>query len=137
MITVVCGPIGAGKSTWAREHFPRVADLDELQADAGKPAQMELVREWSRQGLGGAYITCFPTSQELELLGGLPAGSVRWVWIGTSEAQCLRNVRQRGRDRDLRDMAGVAEKNREIMARAQGSGIPWVFVDIFPTDERW
>ena len=134
MVTVVCGPIGAGKTTWAKENFENVTDRDEL---GSKEAQ--LVRTWElwRGGYSVAHVTCMPTAEEREFFSDVLRDEVRYVWVNTTEEQCRRNILKRGRARDLKDLDETLRRNRELIQTAARSGLPWMFVDLFPTGERW
>ena len=134
VVTVVCGPIGAGKSTWAHAHYGCVTDLDELSSK-----EEQLVRTWDmwRQGEDVAHITCLPTAEEMEFFREVLKGEVRFVWVNTTEEQCRRNILKRNRPRDMRDLERVMVRNKEIIRAAARSGLPFAFVDLFPTGERW
>ena len=62
MITIICGLIGAGKSTFAAENFKNFTDAD---LEESKDSQIKKTLELYRKGIDVAHITCFPKNESI------------------------------------------------------------------------
>lgn len=131
MITVVCGLIGAGKTTWAKKHFETVIDRDDFSS---KAEQLEALRSADPEK-AAAYITCYPTREEFEALKEI--GELSWIWIGTTQAQAKQNILSRARERDLKDLGRILKKNSNLAVRLAGAPVRFKIIDVFETGERW
>ena len=116
MIYVICGAIGAGKSTYARENFKQVTERE----DTSKHRQIMETIELSRHG-DVAHVTTLPTPEEIKYLRG-----ATFIWMDTPPEQCMENVRRRGRPRDLANLPRVEEANRRILRGYRMSKLPFV-----------
>ena len=134
MIYVICGLIGAGKTTYARGNFEVYTDSDEIKS---KTDQLKLTRFFHGMGKDVAHITTYPREEEMEYFKALPAGAVKYIWINTSERQCRKNILKRGRYCNMSHLEEAFQCNSEIVKMVQKSEIPFEFIDVFPTDERW
>lgn len=132
MVYVICGPIGSGKTTYAKANFETVLDFDEI---GSKEEQLTELKRAISDGKEPAYITCFPTKAERTVFDA--CGGVTYLWINTTEYQCIRNIRQRGRIRDIEDINGIREKNHELNESLKQSALDFQFVNVFETNERW
>ncbi|MFA6663596.1 MAG: hypothetical protein WCS21_04715, partial [Lachnospiraceae bacterium] len=128
MITVVCGLIGSGKSTWARQHFDIVTECE----DHDKDRQIRETLRFDRSGKDVCHITCFPTMNEE---WAFQDKKVRYLWINTDPSQSMKNVIARGRERDLIDLDRVERKNKELFQKLSASGFEEI--EVFKTTERW
>ena len=91
MITIICGLIGAGKSTFAAENFKNFTDAD---LEESKDSQIKKTLELYRKGIDVAHITCFPTLKEECMFKGLKK---KYIWINTPPDICKANIKKRGR----------------------------------------
>lgn len=132
MLTVICGLIGSGKTTYARDNFENVLDLDEIGT---KDEQIARAREAVDRGEEAAYITCCPTRAEKAFFDSLD--EIHYVLVDTEPRQCLRNVIGRGRKRDLDDIGAIKAKNESYMAKLCASKIPFEHIEVFESNEKW
>lgn len=130
MITVVCGLIGAGKSTWAKKHFEIVTECE----DGSKEKQLAESAKLCEAGCDFAHVTCYPTEEEMQFFKGRDAA---YVWINTSERQCAENIQKRGRKRDMENIVDVLNANSRYEMKKLRSDIHFKEIEIFETDERW
>lgn len=131
MITCVCGLIGSGKSTFSKKCKVLVSELDEI---GNKEKQIKFTLKNDKDGVDVYHVTCYPTSQEIEAFA---SRDVEYVWINTNQAQAMRNILCRGRERDVRDIKETKEKNREIAEKYRHSNIQFQVINIFDSGERW
>lgn len=136
MITMICGLIGAGKSTYALKHFANVTDLDAMRG-LTKSDQIRQTMKLHDSGEDVAHITCFPTIEEEVMLKNIPRDEIRFIWIDTPPIQCRKNIIQRGRLRDTQDLGRVLALNAEYYTRLSSSRIKFNRVHLFDDDERW
>lgn len=129
MIVMICGLIGAGKTTFAKANFDHVTDYDNV---GSKARQIVETLGRYRQGQTVAHITCWPTLLEKKaILEGEAAGDVRMVWINTGPEQSLKNIFARARPRDMEHLTEVMKVNRALNEKRQRSVYPWEDVDVF------
>lgn len=119
MIYVICGAIGAGKSTYARDNFKQVTECE----DTSKHRQIMETIELSRHG-DVAHVTTLPTPEEIKYLRG-----ATFIWLDTSPEQCMEGILRRGRPRDLANLPRVAEANRRILRGYRMSKLPFKVVE--------
>lgn len=129
MIYVVCGMIGAGKTTFAKMQNGILSDFDELQS---KEKQIEFTLKNREKEV--YHTTCFPTFEELKNFEG---ADVKYIWINTSFTKCKENIIARNRLRDTLDLRKTLEKNREIQKKYQGSSMKFEVINTLKSDERW
>lgn len=133
MIFMICGLIGAGKSTFASENYKHVTECEECTKEDQIAATVKLCES----GQDVAHVTTYPSVEELEMaLGASPSG-VEWIWIDTAPDQCRKNIMERNRPRDMNDLGFVLEKNRQLWRRFAESQLPFKHITLFKTDERW
>jgi len=138
MIYVVCGLIGAGKSTYSSQHFQMVSDTDEkVSRKELKTEQILNTKRIHDAGRDVAHITCYPTKEELAFFDTVPPEKISWIWIDTSEAQARKNILQRNRARDVKNLPETLAKNHELAMRFWQSDIPFKVVTVFDDGERW
>lgn len=118
MIYVVCGLIGAGKTTYARNNFEYVTDYDEI---GSKEEQIYRTLQLHKEGKRVAHITCYPTRKELEALEKIQ--EIRFLWVDTDKNRSMDNVMARGRARDMDDLDRVWYKNQELWLKIMNSEI--------------
>lgn len=128
MITIICGLIGSGKSTYAAAHFETVIECE----DGYKDFQLERAK---MQRDNFAYVTCYPTVAELLYFGSRK--DVRWVWINTTEEQAKKNIYKRKRKRDFANIENVLIKNRKLAVKGAHTNIHFEYIDLFDAGEKW
>lgn len=133
MIFVICGLIGAGKSSYANEHYKNVTECE----NGTKSDQVAATIGFYRSGADVAHVTTYPSDDELIMAADLPPSDVEWIWIDTAPDQCRKNIIERNRPRDMSDLGFVIEKNKRLWKRFAESQLPFRHVTIFKTSERW
>lgn len=131
MIYVVCGLIGAGKSTYAKKICENVTECEDIT----KAEQIKETEKLATSGKDVAHVTTYPTSWELDFFE--TQKQVKYIWVNTTEEQCYRNILRRGRLRDIANIGETVKKNREIERRAQRSKLDFQMIDVFDSGERW
>jgi len=132
-ITIICGLIGAGKSTWAARHFETFTDLDAVPGWQ-KADQIRKTLDLVESGHDVAHITCYPTQDEEVAFRDMP---VVYVWVDTPPAVCKKNILKRGRLRDIQNLASVEAANDRLYDRLISSRLPFRRVSVFESNERW
>lgn len=127
MIYAICGLIGAGKTTYARDHFLYVTDLDYIESGL-KSDQIKLTRRLSKGNGDVAHITCYPIPKERSFLDG---NNAHYIWINTSPDQALKNIMKRARPRDLSNLDRVIQKNEQLLQQFRDSRIDFEIVNVF------
>lgn len=135
-ITIICGLIGSGKSTYAARHFEYYTDLDAVPGWQ-KVDQIRKTLDLYDAGKDVAHITCFPTHDEELMLKDIPEKDVAYVWVDTPPAICKKNILQRGRLRDIQNLASVTDTNMFLYDRLILSKLPFRRVSVFESNERW
>ena len=133
MIFVICGLIGAGKSSYANEHYENVTECEV----GTKEQQIAATLRFYRSGADVAHVTTYPSAEELVMAADVPPADVEWILIDTAPGQCRKNIIERNRPRDMSDLGFVIEKNRNLWKRFAESQLPFRHVTIFKTSERW
>ena len=134
MIHVICGVMGAGKSTYARKHYKHVIEFEDCGT---KARQIRKARTLHEKGKLVAYITCYPTRMEREFFDSLPDTEVRWLMIDTDLERCRKNIIKRGRKSDADVLETRFKKNHKLLSQIVRTDIPFEHVKIFATEERW
>lgn len=111
-IDVLCGLIGAGKSTWAVGRYEYITDLDAMSTRSRRRQIMETLA-LAEQGETVCHITTYPTAQELESFGRF-AGKVRFLLVDADEAEAESRIKKRGRARDTENLDEVLRKNHML-----------------------
>ncbi len=119
MISVICGLIGAGKSTFAEKNFEKVLDADLMKS---KDAQFLEMQYLDFKGEDFAYITCFPSWRERQFFN-VRRDRVRFFWIDTDEETAHQRILKRNRERDILNMWQVLQRNKELLVQLQRSHI--------------
>ena len=128
MIVLICGLIGAGKSTFAAANYDHVTELEQYLS---KDRQIEETIKLHKEGKIVAHITCFPTKQEQIAFYRY---SPEMVWINTSPEQAMKNVIRRGRSRDTNRLMDIEKANRRFCSSKLHSSYSWKVVNVaFPT----
>ena len=120
-IYIVCGLIGAGKSTWARENFTHVTEFEQTGEKAKQITQSILMRKSGDV----AHITTVPTQRERLLLEQYPH---KYILIDTDFVQAKKNIVQRNRPQDI--TGKVWNANTMIGFRLASSNIDFEHVTI-------
>ena len=131
VISVVCGLIGAGKSTYSEEQGGIISDFDLI---GDKDAQLMFTLSEHKKGGHVYHITCFPTAKEMETFEKL---NVEYIWINTSFAKSMKNIFARHRERDMKDIEEVKSANANIFDKYVASRIDFKIIDVFEDNERW
>ena len=130
MIHVICGMIGAGKSTYAKKHYEHVLEFESF---GSKDLQILAAKKLHKQGNTVAYITCYPNMAERLFFDSLKADDV----------QCAENIIKRGRAHDHQTITSGFEPNRRYEEQYKNSDIPFERINVFElnqsnaTEERW
>ena len=133
MIFMICGLVGAGKSTFASEKYKNVTECE-----AGtKEDQIAATIKLYESGADVAHVTTYPSAEELVMAADVSLSDIQWIWIDTAPDQCRKNIIERNRPRDMSDLGFVLEKNRQLWKRFTESQLPFKHITIFKTDERW
>lgn len=125
MIYVICGLIGAGKTTFAKNNFSIVTDYDDI---GSKEVQLEIARQLWRKGRDFAHITCYPTPRE-RMFFKSKGPDVVYIWVDTDYETALDRVRERGRERDILNMDGVKRANKEYLEKLRRTSLNFIRVD--------
>lgn len=136
MITMICGLIGAGKTTYASKRFPKISDLD-FMSGWTKSDQIKMTLKMHEKGENIAHISCYPTIEETVMIKNLPPDEIHFIWIDTPPIQCRKNIIKRGRLNDLQDLGHILQVNAELYARLSSSPIHFERVKVFEMNERW
>lgn len=138
MIYVVCGLIGAGKSSYSSQNFQIVSDAEEkISKKTPKTDQILDTKRIYESGGDVAHVTCYPTPEEMEFFRTVPPEEISFLWIDTDEAQARRNILQRNRARDMRNLSETLAKNHDLMHKFYQSSIPFKLVTLFDDGEKW
>ena len=135
-ISIICGLIGAGKSTYAARHFENVTDLD-MMPGWTKSDQIRKTMALYDSDKTVAHITCFPTIEEVVMIKNLPEQDIFYVWVDTPPGQCRKNILQRGRLSDVQNIQNVLRRNDYLYDKLISSKYPFRRVSIFEDTERW
>ena len=125
MIYVICGLIGAGKTTYAHRNYKYVTDFDEI---GSKEKQIQLTKRLHKSGKTVAHITCYPTSHERVFFD---TNHAQYIWINTSPEQAEKNIKSRGRTRDIENIARVVKQNTQYIDKLRRSSIDFKIIDVF------
>ena len=131
MIHIVCGLIGAGKSTFVKSKLAKYTDQDDI---GDKQKQIQETINIASRNFDVYHITLFPTEEEIRLLG---IYEHEFIWINTTFDMCRKNIIKRNRDRDVNNFPKTLIKNREILSKYLKLNIMFKIIDIFQTNERW
>lgn len=136
MISMICGLIGAGKSTFAQKNYDYVTDFDsgEFTTKENQVLRTLLLHD---EGKEVAHITCYPTDDEMDMILDAGKENVRLIWIDTDPIQCRKNILTRGRLRDIADLGRVLGKNVELYEKLASSPLHFERVQLFEGSERW
>ena len=122
MIVMICGLIGAGKTTYAKNNYQYVTDFDEILS---KEKQIEETLRLHQEGKTVAHITCVPTRAEQMAFNRY---SPEMVWINTSPEQAMKNVIKRGRSRDMTRLREIEKSNTRFLKSKDCYGYKWILV---------
>jgi len=134
VIHVICGLMGSGKSTYARKHYKYIVEFEDF---GRKDKQLQKAKALHDKGKKVAYITCYPTTTEMEYFKSLPDSSVRWLLIDTDLKQCRRNIIRRGRKSDVDVLKTRFEKNHKLLSLIARTSISFERIRVFETEEKW
>ena len=125
MVYVICGLIGAGKTTFARNNFEIFLDFDEI---GSKDLQLELARKLFKEGREFGYITCYPTVRERLFFKAI-APLVTYIWIDTDLDTAHQRILSRNRERDILNMRQVLRRNKEYQEQLRRSALDFRMMD--------
>ena len=133
MLHVVCGMIGAGKTTFCyRQECDVIFDLDWID-NKSKYVQLEsLMKNRDKEVY---YTTCYPTDLELKTFDLID--NVEFLWINTDISQCSTNILKRNRNDDSLFYKEKIKTNILIQEQYLESDINFKIIDVFLSDERW
>ena len=125
---LICGLIGSGKTTYAKNNFSLYTDLDDMHDYATKEQQIKWTKDLlSRSGVV-AHITTYPSDIELEMT---KMYDTIFVLIDSSINQCKTNILIRSRPRDMTNLTNVFNANKEYQAKIDASELDWKRINIF------
>ncbi len=128
MIVLICGLIGAGKSTYAAQHYDHVTEFETYMC---KDEQIKETLKLHEEGKTVAHITCFPTRAEQIAFYRY---SPEMIWINTGMEQEMKNVIRRGRDRDMCRLREIEKTNCRYLKQIHHSPFHLKMVNVsFPT----
>lgn len=133
MIHVVCGMIGAGKTTFCtRQDCDVVLDLDWIE-NKNKYVQIASLMDNLEKEV--YYVTCYPTPLEFKAFAIV--GEIEYIWINTDISQCSANILKRNRKDDSLFYKEKLQKNILYQKLYLDSDINFRIIDVFLSDERW
>lgn len=131
MIHVICGMIGSGKSTYAKQNYEHVLEYEDY---GEKRLQLREAKRLHDQGGLVAYITCAPTREESIFFARLEKqepGSIEYFWIDTDFDQCIKNIKARNRKSDYSVIQARYKPNQEILCRLLSGGSRYKKITVF------
>lgn len=146
MIKIICGMIGSGKTTFAKNNKKSrdiLLDWDLIreafQTDDFvyiKPIQDYLLQFYNDKGYDIWYITTYLGSNEKEMLKNIK--NVEYLWINTTRRQCLENIKKRNRGEEIKHLENIDNVNKRIQEQyTNESEIKYKIIDVFENNERW
>lgn len=123
-ITMVCGLIGAGKSTWAEKNRKHITDLDDIPSRSKTEQILKTISLVTQYG-EACHITCYPSAIEMDAFDDY---DIEWIWISATEAQARANIIKRGRANDLMHIDNLMYANRKYMRMKETSSIDFIEV---------
>lgn len=132
IIHVVCGMIGSGKTTYANQNYKIVSDNDDIK---DKDLQLLYTLTYHHDNNDVAHITCYPTETEKSAFENI--NDIEYIWINTSKYQFKRNIINRNRERDIKNINNVLTKNEILSNKYLASDIMFKVIDIFESNEKW
>ena len=125
MIHVICGLIGAGKSTYAKSHYEYVTEFEDTRS---KDKQIAETIRLHKEGKTVAHITCYPTRMEqISFYQYEP----KMIWIDTDYMQAMTNILNRGRQRDIAEYSRIERDNLDLFNKRGHGPFNWEFVNVF------
>lgn len=131
MIHVVCGMIGAGKTTYCKNMKGVTTDFDEMTS---KQEQIEETIALANANVEVWHITTYPSEKERLAFANYEK---EYIWINTSFSQCKENILKRKRERDLKDLSKTLISNRCIRGMYQRSPLQFKVINVFEAEEAW
>lgn len=128
MLTIICGLIGSGKTTYAKKNYQYITDLDDMPLYTQKSAQISQTLKMLSSYGNVAHITCFPTEEEYLAFKDLKP---KYLWINTSFDQAKSNILARNRPRDMADLKRVLDRNVKYLNQVKRSTIGFQTINIF------
>lgn len=127
-VIFLCGLIGAGKTTYAQNHFKPFTDLDYMPMYSKKADQIRLTQSLLKTHDEVCHITCYPTEEEAR---AFRVYNKRFVLIDTGLRQAKTNVIIRNRQRDMMNLANVLESNLDLVKKYKNAKVKWEVVKVF------
>ena len=147
MVSVICGMIGSGKTTYAinnKKNNDILLDWDilveALKTDNPvfvKEVQDILLKFFYQKGFDIWYITTKLGSKELEILEQI--NDVEFIWINTTKQQCLENIKIRNRNNEAQEIENLKKINETIYQNyyINTANINYKIINVFDNGERW
>lgn len=131
MIHIVCGLIGAGKSTFSQKQKGIVTECEH-----GTKAE-QIARTIKAYDAGSEvwHITTYPSMEEVAAFASYD--DVEYIWINTTIRQAYWNILERSRARDIVGLDETRRKNEVILQKYCNSKIRFRIVDVYQSTERW
>lgn len=146
MIKIICGMIGSGKTTFAKNNKKSkdiLLDWDLIreafQTDDFvyiKSIQDYLLQFYNDKGYDVWYITTYLGSDEKEMIKNIK--DVEYLWINTTRRQCLENIKKRNREEETKHLENIDNINKRIQEQyTNESEIKYKIINVFESNERW
>lgn len=146
MIKIICGMLGSGKTTFAKNNKKSkdiLLDWDLIreafQTDDFvyiKAVQDYLLQFYNEKGYDVWYITTYLGSNEKEMLKNIK--DVEYLWINTTKRQCLENIKKRNREEETKHLENIDNVNKRIQEQyTNESEIKYKIINVFKSNERW
>lgn len=127
-VVIICGLIGAGKTTYATTHFKATTDFDFMPKYSTKADQIILTKNLLKYYDEVAHITSYPSEEEIQ---AFKEYRCRFILIDTSLDQAKTNILIRSRERDMNNLVNVLKANEDYQKRFEKSDIHWEIVKVF------
>lgn len=118
-VIFLCGLIGSGKTTYAKNNFKCFTDMDYMRPYSRKIDQINWTLQLLEKEDTVCHITCMPTREELMAFKNFDK---KFLWMNTTPNQARINILIRSRLRDMVDIGRVLNVNAGYFIRFQHSG---------------
>lgn len=129
MLSIVCGLIGSGKTTYVNKKTGIFTDLDYMPMYTTKKDQIKRTHDLLKHHHHVYHITTFPTAEEIAYFDSVK--NKEFIWINTTIDQCKTNILIRNRERDLINLKQVFESNLELDKKLRLTNIMFKKINIF------
>lgn len=124
-VVFLCGLIGSGKTTFARNNFKVFTDLDYMPPYSTKINQIQWTKNLLKKHDEVCHITCYPKLEEIKSFKGY---NIRYLLINPNLNQAKTNILIRSRPRDMENLKRVFDANKEYLRKYQKANIRWEII---------